>query len=84
METVYDWVTLGIFAGLVVLFLQRSTGEVEDQKDSLLWYLVAGGGCAVANYLGNKGQDVPAVLILVGTIGLILFVLKPFKLGPNA
>jgi hypothetical protein len=37
METPYDWVTVGIFAGLVVLFMQRSTSdEVEDENDSLL------------------------------------------------
>ena len=31
METVYDWVTVAIFAGLVVLFVQRSTTEEEAQ-----------------------------------------------------
>jgi len=42
METVYDWITIGIFAGLVVLFLQRS---MEGQhEDSLFHYLVAGSG----------------------------------------
>ena len=68
METIYDWVTLGIFAGLVVLFLQRSTAET-DAKDSLVWYLAAGVGCGLTNYLGNKGADVPAVLTLVATLG---------------
>ena len=49
METIYDWVTVGLFAGLVVLFLQRSS---EDQpRDGLLEYLVAGLGLAIANYL---------------------------------
>ena len=57
METVYDWVTVAIFAGLIVLFVQRSTTEEEAQQhDSLLLYLGAGVGCAVANYVGNKGN----------------------------
>lgn len=81
METVYDWVTLGIFAGLVVLFLQRSTAETEQEKDNLAWYLVAGVGCAVSNYLGNEGMDVFAIISLAATLALIVFVLKPFNFG---
>lgn len=84
METIYDWVTLGIFAGLVVLFLQRSTADVPDEKDSLAWYLMAGAGCAVANYFGNEEQHVPALLVLAATIAFIIFFLKPFRFGPNA
>lgn len=78
METVYDWVTLAIFAGLIVLFLQRSTGDRAEKDVSLLYYLAAGVGCAVANYFGNKGQDIIAVALLVATIGFIIVCLKPF------
>ena len=81
METVYDWVTLGIFAGLVVLFLQRSTSEANRDNDNLAWYLAAGVGCGVANYLGNHGNDLLAVIALAGTIALIVLVLKPFSFG---
>ena len=53
MESVYDWVTVAIFAGLVVLFVQRSTAEEQlREHDSLLLYFGAALGCAVANYLG--------------------------------
>ena len=27
MQTIYDWVTVAIFAGLIVIFLQRSVGD---------------------------------------------------------
>ena len=80
MDTIYDWLSLAIFAGLIVLFLQRSTSERTEKDVSLLYYLGAGAGCAVANYVGNKGQDVVAVLILVGTLAFIAFFLKPFNL----
>ena len=80
METIYDWLSLAIFAGLIVLFLQRSTTAREEKDASLLYYLGAGAGCAVANYFGNKGQDIVAVLLLVGTAAFIVFFLKPFKL----
>jgi hypothetical protein len=79
METVYDWVTLAIFAGLVVLFLQRSSQE--DPEDSLWSYLGAGVGCAVANYFGNEGVHLVAVAIILATIAYVWIVLKPFRFG---
>jgi hypothetical protein len=80
METIYDWVSLAIFAGLIVLFLQRSTSENADKDVSLLYYLAAGVGCAVGNYFGNHGQTVIAVALLVATVAFIFYFLKPFKL----
>jgi ABC-type Mn2+/Zn2+ transport system permease subunit len=79
MDTIYDWLSLAIFAGLIVLFLQRSTSERADNDVSLLYYLGAGVGCAVANYFGNKGQDVVAILLLLATVGFIGYFLKPFQ-----
>ena len=85
METVYDWVTVAIFAGLIVLFVQRSTTEEQDQQhDSLLLYLAAGLGCAVANYLGNKGMDLIAILLIAATLFFIVYYLRPFKIWPRA
>jgi len=78
MDTIYDWLSLAIFAGLIVLFLQRSTSDRADNDVPLLYYLGAGVGCAVANYVGNKGQDIIAVLLVAATIGFILYFLKPF------
>jgi hypothetical protein len=90
LETVYDWVTVALFAGLVVLFLQRSSGPGEP-PDSIWQYLIASVGCAVANYLGNKalkgstGGHVDylnhglAAVVLAGTIAYVWIVLKPFK-----
>ena len=80
METIYDWVSLAIFAGLIVLFLQRSTSDRPEKDVSLLYYLGAGVGCAVADYAGNHGQPIVAILLLAATIAFILFYLKPFKL----
>jgi hypothetical protein len=84
MDTIYDWVSLAIFAGLVVLFLQRSTSEHEGKDAPLLYYLAAGVGCAVANYFGNHGQDIIAILLLVATVAFIAVFLKPFRLTPRA
>lgn len=81
LETVYDWVTVATFAGLAILFLQRSS---EDQpRDSMVHYLPPALGCAISNYLGNEGYTLPAVALLVGVMAYINFVLKPFGSPDN-
>ena len=80
METPYDWITVGIFAGLIVLFMQRSTSDTTDDVDDPLWmYLAAGAGCAVANYIGNEGQHVLAIIVIVATLAFVFHFLKPFR-----
>jgi uncharacterized membrane protein YjjP (DUF1212 family) len=76
--------SLAIFAGLIVTFLQRSTGDRTHKDASLLYYLAAGIGCAVANYFGNHGQDAIAIAILVATVGFIIYFLNPFRLRPGS
>ncbi len=82
METIYDWITVAIFAGLVVLFLQRSSSTTEPE-DSIWQYLGASLGCAIANYLGNHDEipfhHVLAAALIVATVGYIWFALKPLK-----
>lgn len=77
METVYDWVTLAIFAGLIVLFLQRSASE--QPGDRLLHYLIAGAGLAVVNYLGNEENHLLAVIVLLAVLAFIHVTLKPLR-----
>ena len=74
METIYDWVTVAIFAGLVVLFMQRSTSDQVQHENNSLWlYLGAGLGCAVANYIGNKGIHLIAIPLILATLALAVF-----------
>lgn len=75
METVYDWITVAIFAGLIVLFLQRSTAEV--QVDRITDYLPPALACALGNYLGNNGYPIPAVLVIATIPVYVWLVLKP-------
>lgn len=76
METVYDWVTVAVFAGLAVLFLQRSSEE--QPRDKVTHYIPPAIGCAVSNYLGNEGYAIPAVGLIVAVMAYIYFILKPF------
>ncbi len=84
MQSIYDWVSIGIFAGLIVLFLQRSTSDQAEGDASIWYYLVAGVGCAAANYFGNQNQDLIAILLLAGTLGFIVYYLKPFRPKSNS
>lgn len=82
MNTVFDLLAMMIFAGLIVLFLQRSLGETQ-YKDAMWQYLVAAVGCAVSNYLGNNGYAIPAVVMIVATLAFIFYVLRPFGRSPQ-
>ena len=77
MSTIYDVITLGLFAGLAILFLQRSV-EPENPKDRIYHYAPPAVGCAVANWLGNQHQDVGAILVIAAVVGYSFIVLKPF------
>ena len=85
MQTIYDWVTVAIFAGLIVVFLQRSVGDGEPQ-DSILSYLPPALGCAVSNYFGNEGLEQDnaiyqalAVAGIVAVLAYTYYVIKPFQ-----
>jgi hypothetical protein len=85
METPYDWITIAIFAGLVVLFMQRSVSDQPEDPDDSIWvYLGAGLGCAVANYAGNEGHHLIGIALVLGTIFFILKYLRPFSFWPKS
>jgi hypothetical protein len=75
METIYDWLSVAVFAGLALLFLQRSMEE--QQVDTIWHYLPPAIGCALSDWLGNEGYAIPAILVLAASIGYILYVLRP-------
>ena len=75
MQTPYDWLTMAIFAGLVVLLLQRSS--MDDPPDQLWQYLPPAIGCAVANQLGNNGYTAFAVVGIGAVLAYIYYILKP-------
>lgn len=81
METVWDWVTVICFGGLVVLMLQRSVEE--KPRDHLMEYLVPAAGCGIANYIGNNYSDIGAALALVLVAAYVFKVLKFPPIGPN-
>jgi hypothetical protein len=84
VKTIYDLLTMAIFAGLVVLFLQRSTAA--EPRDHMYQYAPPAIGCAVANYVGNQAVERSnnmlaglAIAIILAVVAYILYVLKPFN-----
>lgn len=87
MQTLFDLVTMAVFAGLVVLFLQRSAAP--DPRDHMYQYAPAAIGCAVADFLGDRGQRlgdgalvILAWALVAGVVGYVLWVLRPFTGAP--
>ena len=75
MQTPFDWLTLMVFTGLVVLMLHRSVAE--QPVDKLWHYAPPAIGCAVVNYIGNEGYVLAAIGGLVAVIVYIMYVLRP-------
>jgi hypothetical protein len=75
VETVWDWVTVFCFAGLVTLLLQRSAEE--EPQDKLWQYAPPAVGLAVANYVGNEEIHWLAAAMLLAVGAYIFIVLKP-------
>ena len=74
METIWDWLTVFLFAGLATLLLQRSSAD--EPQDKLWHYAPPALGCAAANYLGNHGQPIIAGLLLAAVVVYVFVVLK--------
>jgi hypothetical protein len=83
MSSFWDFATIAVFAGLIVLFLQRSMGDEPTHDDPMWRYLAAAVGCAVANYLGNEVSGVAAAVVLIATLLFILLQLRPFPQFPR-
>ena len=85
LSTIYDWLTVAIFAGLIVLFLQRSMQEAPTDK---LWhYMVASAGCALTNYFGNEAitsgetyMHLIAIAVIVATGAFVVYFIRPFPI----
>lgn len=77
LNTFYDWMTVLLFAGIATLFLQRSVGA-PVAGDRIIAYLPPVLACACANYAGNQGWHLPAVLLIVATIAYVLVRLRPW------
>ena len=78
MSSIYDVVSLIMFAGVALLFLQRSAAAEADPVP--LWrYAVTAAGCATGDIMGNNHLPIEAVAMLAVTVAFGFAMLKPFK-----
>lgn len=83
MKTVYDIVSIIIFAAIAILYLHRSAAAQSDPTP--LWrYALAAGGCALADYLGNHDQVFASVVVFIAVVAFSLLMLQPFRRDPAA
>ena len=78
MTTVFDWLTVAIFAGLAVVYLQRSIGP-RPSHDAVWKYLPPAILCVVANQVGNGGWTIAATVMMASTLAYIWFVIRPLE-----
>jgi len=77
MKTIYDLVSIIAFAGLAILYLQRSASSSPDPV--ALWkYAAAAFGCALADYFGDHGMAVASILTFAALAVFSAAMLKPF------
>ncbi len=67
MSTIYDFLTVAIFIGIVGFYFYRQREGEED----LSRYIIAAVGCALANYFGNGGYHIAAIGLILITFGFI-------------
>jgi hypothetical protein len=67
METVFDIVTVTCFAGLVIAFFRFT----DRNKRTLVEFMLAALALAVANQIGNAGQTVLGVALILGSLGFV-------------
>ena len=82
VSSIYALVTIVLFAGLAVLYLQRSTAE--EPQDHMWQYAPPAIGLMIANQVGKHlpGFEALAWLIMISTVVYVVYVLKPFKQAP--
>lgn len=77
MVTIFDWVSIILFSGIAVLYLQRSAQP--EPSDKVWHYIAPAVGCAAVNYSGNHGEPEIAAALTVLTLFYVYFILKPLS-----
>jgi hypothetical protein len=67
METLFDVVTVTCFVGLVIAFFRFTNRN----RRTLIEFVAVGLALAVANQVGNAGQTVLAVALILGSLGFV-------------
>ena len=72
MGTVYDIVTVTCFACIVLTYFMLTEGGPKV----LAHFMLPAAAFAIANQLGNRGMDVPAIILIVAGIGYTYIIVR--------
>jgi hypothetical protein len=72
MATVYDIVTVTCFACVVLTYFMFTEGGMKV----LAHFMLPAAAFAIANQLGNRGMDVPAVILIAAGIGYTYIIVR--------
>ena len=72
MATVYDIVTVTCFACIVLTYFMFTEGGTKV----LAHFMLPAAAFAIANQLGNRGMDVPAVILIAAGIGYTYIIVR--------
>lgn len=68
METIYDFVTVGLFVAIIGMYFHFNQKEDQDLK----YYILPSIGLAIANQVGNDLSDIAAIA-MIGAIVYYLY-----------
>jgi uncharacterized membrane protein YkvA (DUF1232 family) len=77
LSTIFDLISLAVFAGLAILYLQRSSED--PPVDRIYQYIPAAVGCAASNWFGNHQHAMVAAGVMLAVIVYTVVILKPFR-----
>jgi hypothetical protein len=72
MATLFDYLTIVCFAGLVVAYFQFTNREVR----TLMQLMISGLAFAIANQMGNAGLPIFALILVIAGAGYAALVVK--------
>jgi hypothetical protein len=72
MATFFDVITVTCFAGLVLAFFQFTNRKIRI----LAHFLMVGVVLAVANQLGNAGETILALVLILAGVGYAILVMR--------
>ncbi len=72
MVTVFDYLTIACFAGLVIAYFQLTKRDVR----TLMQLMISGAAFAIANQMGNAGLPIFALILIVAGVGYAAVVVQ--------
>ena len=72
MVTLYDIVTVTCFACIVLTYFMLTEGGPKV----LAHFMLPAAAFAIANQLGNRGMDMPAIILIVAGIGYTYIIVR--------